>query len=377
MKKHFPFIVILSILAFGGISVSAQCNPNTASPIKCSYYNEGYQDGENDARNNRNSDYRRYKNKYNRNYEDFFRNGYQAGYDSFRPGTRWTNSQRSAYDSGYTIGQNDRRRSNQNRSNESNGSQYDQNIGQYFQQGYADGFSDRPRQYDVPVIGVTPTYPPVYPPIYPPNPGGGVNGSATWSGRVDDRANIILRGNTIYAENVSGNLTQTTYQNVNGALPRRAATINVRRTDGRGNVAVFQQPSNFNNFTAIVQIYDSKSGSDNYKIDITWTAQANVEEPYSPGRVTWRGRVDQTVNIIISGGDVQSVDTAGTGLSNVNFKLTGYLAYRPGSVNVRRENGRGTVSILQQPSRNNDYTAIVQIFDPKSGADNYEVEISW
>ncbi|MBK9213987.1 MAG: hypothetical protein IPM59_00035 [Chloracidobacterium sp.] len=74
---------------------------------------------------------------------------------------------------------------------------------------------------------------------------------------------------------------------------------------------------------------------------------------------------------------MQSQDTAGTGLSNVRFDINGYLARRPGSVTVRRRDGRGTVNILQQPSWENDFTAIVQIFDPNGGADDYDVDINW
>jgi len=375
MKKYILFSFILCIVAFSGISVSAQCDPSYGSQIKCSYYNEGYNDGANDARSNRNSDYRRYRNKYESRYEADFRNGYNAGYDSVRgSGDRWTLSQRSAYDSGYTIGQSDRRSGGQTRSNESNSARYDQNIGLYFQQGYFDGFNNRQRQYDVPINGV--------PPVFPPFPGGGggggggTAGSASWSGRVDDRANVIIRGNQVYAENVSGTGVQTTYQNVNGNL-RRASTINVQKREGRGSISVIQQPNRSNNFTGIVQIYDPKSGYGNYRLDITWAGGINVDEPYQSGSVRWRGRVDQTVNIIIDGSDVQSQDMSGGGLSNVNFNINGYLAHRGGTVSVRKRGGRGSVTVLQQPSRYNDFTAIVQVFDPQGGADNYDVEITW
>jgi hypothetical protein len=372
MKIHVLFLLVLFVLTLGVIPALAQCDPNTASPIKCSYYNEGYQDGAADARNNKSNDYKRYKNKYERLYESFYRDGYEAGYNSVRPIVRWTNSQRSAYDAGYTIGQNDRRRGNQNKSTESVGAGYDQTIGLYFQQGYVDGFNNRSRQYDVPLTGYPTT------PTYPTNQGPGTaSGTAYWNGRVDDRVNLILHGSTISAQDLSGYATQTTYQNVSGMLPRRAATVSARKTDGRGSVSVIQQPNRSNDFTAIVQVYDPKGGARDYKVEITWTAAAMVEEPYRSGSVTWRGRVDQTANIVINGSDVQTQDASGTGLSNVNFTINGYLAHRPGSVSARKRNGRGTVIILQQPTWDNDFTAIVQVFDPSGGADNYEVEISW
>lgn len=370
MKRLFILAFVMCIIAFGGISASAQCDRNTSSPIKCGYYDEGYQDGVADGTGNRNSDYRRYRNKFESQYESFYRSGYEAGFESVRPTTRWTNSQRSAYDSGYTIGQIDRRGGNQNRSAESDRGQYDQNIGLYFQQGYYDGFNNRPRQYDVP-LGTDPNY--------PPNPGGGVgSGTASWSGRVDERANLVIRGSSMTVETLSGKSAQTTYQTVNGVLPRgRPSTLTARKNSGRGDFAVIQNPNRSNDYTAIVQIYDARNGADNYAIEISWAPAANTEEPYRSGRVKWRGRVDQTANIVISGSDVKTQDASGTGLSNVNYSLSGYLARRPGTVIARKTDGRGTVTVLQQPSWDNDFTAIVQVFDPNGGSDNYEVEITW
>ena len=39
--------------------------------------------------------------------------------------------------------------------------------------------------------------------------------------------------------------------------------------------------------------------------------------------------------------------------------------------------GRGDIFIEQQPSRENDFTAIVRIKDPKGGASDYEFELQW
>lgn len=38
---------------------------------------------------------------------------------------------------------------------------------------------------------------------------------------------------------------------------------------------------------------------------------------------------------------------------------------------------RGEVCVLQQPTRDNDYTAVVEIRDPKGEARDYEIEVSW
>lgn len=378
MKNHFLFLFILGVIAFGGIEVAAQCDPSSLSPIRCSYYNEGYLDGASDAQSGRGNDYRRYRSKYNRTYENNFRDGYDAGYNSagYDGGSsaRWTTSQRNAYNAGYNIGVTDRRSGGSSRRAETYGG-YDQNIGQYFQLGYRDAFENRPRTYDQPLGGGT-----IYPPI-DPGTGGGFN-TATWGGRVDDRANIIIRGGSIRSEDASGTGLQVAYQNINGSLGRRATTVSARRTGGRGSVIVIQQPSRFNDFTAIVQVVDTRGGADDYRVEISWTGGGFgggpiVDDPYRSGSVRWSGRVDQTASIIISGGDVETRDESGTGVSNVNFNITGVLVRRSGSVTVRKRNGRGTVRVLQQPSRDNDFTAIVQIFDPGSGADNYELDINW
>src|SRR5258706_12249680 len=95
MKRPIFFFFMFGVIVFGGISVSAQCDPASASPIKCSYYNEGYQDGISDAQANRLSDYRRYRSKFEREYEDFYRDGYNAGFNS--GGRRPTPKRRDEY----------------------------------------------------------------------------------------------------------------------------------------------------------------------------------------------------------------------------------------------------------------------------------------
>lgn len=380
MKKHILFLFILCTIGAASASVSAQQCPRIWSQIQCSYYNQGYADGADDAVSARSNNYRRYNTRYTREFELMFRNGYEAGYTSPRPGNndggRWSFSQRSAYDSGYTIGQNDRRRPNQTRSSESMG--YDPSIGAYFQQGYSDGFYNRRRQYDVPVGGGGVIDPPI-------GGGGGANGTAQWRGRVDDRGNIYLRGNYMYTENVNGNIMQTAYQNVNGSLPQRNVTVTARKTGGRGSVVVLQQPARNNNFTTIIQVYDSNSGADNYGVDISWSGNGGGSgggfgggnDAYQRGRVTWRGRVDQAVNVQVNGSNVETTDISGTGLSSVDYNIEGYLAQRPAIVTVRKRSGRGAVSVLEQPSRRNGFTAIIRIFDAGGGMDNYDIEISW
>lgn len=376
IKKLLFATILGGLIVFSSQAAFAQfvqCDRSNHTPIQCGYYEEGYQDGEKDARANQRSDYRRYRNKLDNRYETFYSQGYDAGFNSVNPSVRWDSTQRDIYDRGYRDGNNDKRR-NQSRSPERNQQLYNREYLAFYQKGYYDGYDGNQKQYDTD-LGGNPT------PL--PTPGGGRGGRGTntgtlnWSGRVDNRVNIIIQGDNVRNEDVTGSGFQAGTQNLNGVLPRRPATVSVIKRNGRGNAFVLQQPTRDNNYTAIVQVSDDKSGADNYRLDISWTAGGNTIEPYQTGRVTWRGRVDQTVNISIAGSDVDTQDIATGRLSNVNFNINGYLARRVGTVSVRKTRGRGTVSVVEQPNENNDYTAVIQVFDPDRGDDDYEFEVNW
>ena len=245
-----------------------------------------------------------------------------------------------------------------------------------------DGYEGIPRRYDFP-IGQYPGNPgnpgnPGFPgnPGNPGFPGGTVNGTATWSGRVDKTANIIISGNTIRAVDVSNTGLTTTQQYVNGSLPRRASTVTVRREDGRGTVRVLEQPNSRNNYQAVIRIEDPRGGADNYRIEVSWQS-SNAIEPYQRGSVSWSGRVDHRVYLYISGRDVFPQVIEGSAVQNARFNFTGALARRPGNVTVRKRDGRGEVRVFQQPSASNDYMAVIEIYDDKGGADNYRIDVSW
>jgi hypothetical protein len=306
MKPIIYLLALISVLFVFSAESFAQCDRGVQRPIKCGYYDEGYEDGMNDARSSRGNDYRRYRNKLDTQYESFYRSGYDAGFAAAGP--------------------------------------------------------------------VNPPY---------PGPGGGSgrnsSGTATWSGRVDNVVQLTLQGNNLRAQDMTNSGMTTTNQNVNGYLPRRPVTVTANKFGGRGNVRVIQQPNRNNGFTAIVEISDPKGGADNYRVDINWESagRSGGEEPYQSGRVTWRGRVDNTANITISGSSVTSEATAGQPLVGETFSINGYLASRPGTVTVRKIKGRGNVSVLQQPNWENEFTAVIQISDGGGGADDYQLEISW
>lgn len=95
------------------------------------------------------------------------------------------------------------------------------------------------------------------------------------------------------------------------------------------------------------------------------------------GSVIWRGTVDRETNLVIRGQDIEARVLSGQTYNNGTFNFTSPLPTRRVTVAAVKRSGRGTVRVLQQPNRSNDFTAIVQVFDEGGGARDYEVEISW
>ena len=97
----------------------------------------------------------------------------------------------------------------------------------------------------------------------------------------------------------------------------------------------------------------------------------------SRGRMTWKGRVDDDIRITIRGGTADVETIGGTPYYNATQSFTASLPPRRVNVSLQVRKSRGEVFIEQQPSRENDYAAVVRIRDPKGGASDYEFELSW
>lgn len=95
------------------------------------------------------------------------------------------------------------------------------------------------------------------------------------------------------------------------------------------------------------------------------------------GRVTWRGTVDDEVQLTISGSNVETRTISGSEFRNETFNFTSPLPNRNVTVEVNKKKGRGDARVLQQPTRSNNYTAVIQILDKKGSNDRYELDIYW
>src|SRR6476619_3226843 len=143
---------------------------------------------------------------------------------------------------------------------------------------------------------------------------------------------------------------------------------NLARSIERGNV---QRTNWYNIQRSMTDIsrelnYNSPGGGDQ-----------NPPDTGRGGRMTWRGRVDDDVRIRIRGGSADVETIGGTPYSDSQPNFFNSLPNRRVTVRLTAKRGRGEIFIEQQPSRENDFTAVVRIRDTRGGASDYEFELQW
>ena len=95
------------------------------------------------------------------------------------------------------------------------------------------------------------------------------------------------------------------------------------------------------------------------------------------GRMTWKGRVDDDVRITIRGGIADVETLGGTPYSDAQPDFAASLPPRRVTVRLNIRRARGQVYIEQQPSRDNNFAAVIRIKDSRGGASDYEFELTW
>lgn len=96
------------------------------------------------------------------------------------------------------------------------------------------------------------------------------------------------------------------------------------------------------------------------------------------GTMRWRGRVDDEVYISIRDQTAEVRTIGGNEYFDATYNFSSPMPRRRGvNVQVSKIKGRGDLRIIQQPSRDNNFTTVVQILDKKGGPDTYEFELRW
>ena len=105
---------------------------------------------------------------------------------------------------------------------------------------------------------------------------------------------------------------------------------------------------------------------------------ADAQSQETVGKVFWRGMVDDKVHLVIRGDKLEHRTVSGAAQQDGVFSFTASLPEQPVTVSVTRVEGRSKkVSVVQQPTAENDFTAIVEVYDQGGGAREYRLEISW
>jgi hypothetical protein len=214
-----------------------------------------------------------------------------------------------------------------------------------------------------------------------------------WAGRVDGEVRVFMRGNDVWTQDVNGRQNRRSQARVARALPALPGQVRVQLVDGRGDVRVIQQPNSRNNYTAVVTIRDDGRRADRYRLVAYWQPVGRVGGRWGDrdrdddgrydrgdidGMLRWSGAVDDEVEIRIQGRNVDTRTLSGNGARDVRANINGRaLPRRDLQLRVRERQGRGTVTVVQQPGQYNGYTAVIRVRDRQGGFGYYDFDVSW
>jgi hypothetical protein len=231
--------------------------------------------------------------------------------------------------------------------------------------------------------------------------GTSAGGNARWSGDVDGEVFVLLRGRQLFNTAVRGRAVSGQQFDVMTPLPRRPVTVTLQDIQGRGQVELVEQPDQNNNFTAKVRIVDPQNGSGQYSFTLGWdesNAGYNNSRDYSSGggiltpngaysnapaysngasSVRWAGQVDGRIRISFRGNQAYAQRISGGEIAGQQVNFGSSLPRRATDVAVNKLRGRGDVNVVERPSAQNNYAAVVEIDDRDSGSDVYEFELNW
>jgi hypothetical protein len=100
---------------------------------------------------------------------------------------------------------------------------------------------------------------------------------------VDNRAEVRMRGDQIFVRTLEGAKGRDEGSECSQPLPYNSVReFQIRQTAGRSRVALAQEPSRMNNYTAMISIDDTQGGGDNYAFEVTWRAEADIATAPAP-----------------------------------------------------------------------------------------------
>jgi hypothetical protein len=245
-----------------------------------------------------------------------------------------------------------------------------------------------------------------------------------WNGRVDREKQITMRGSNLRTFDVGQTEPRQERGRAFSALPRQDGEVTVQVMNGRGTVDVIEQPSAQNGYATTIRIQDPQGGADNYRVVAYWQPYSNGEYigrnnngrargrdrdrdrddiyrgrdngGYNNGRnnggvnngqygqygnqtaLHWSGNVDDELEIRIQNGQVNYRTVRGAQPTSIRADAGNLnMTRNGGTLNVVQNQGRGSVSVIQQPSQWNGYTTVIRIKDPQGGYGFYDFNLIW
>lgn len=201
-----------------------------------------------------------------------------------------------------------------------------------------------------------------------------------WSGRVEDEVIVSCAVDRCTSAAVRGAAVMREHFKMARPLPQRDVAVRLENVDGRGEVRLVEQPTERNGYTARVQIRDPQAGAGEYAFALTWKPVSAADEEFARAErgLLWSGRVEGTVRVTVHGGGAISEVLNGPPVSTERAvferPLPARSDLRPA---IRKRQGRGTVEIIEYPTKDNGFQLVFEIRDSGGGSDMYEVEVSW
>lgn len=248
-----------------------------------------------------------------------------------------------------------------------------------------------------------------------------------WNGRVDREVQIVMRGGNVWTNDIGRSEPGRARSRALSVLPSQQGEVAVQVLAGRGDVDVIQQPTSRNDFTTIVRVRDPRGGADNYRLVAYWQGYSNGDVwgrdrgvgrgrdqggrdgvyrggndnddddrgqqrgsngrqrgrdgngqygNYGQSALHWTGNVDGELEIRIQNGRVDYRTLSGKEPVNVRADRGNLdLGRSDVRVSVSQNQGRGSVTVMQQPSSWNGYTTVIRVSDPQSGYGYYDFDL--
>lgn len=208
-----------------------------------------------------------------------------------------------------------------------------------------------------------------------------------WEGKVDGSDYIIVKDNNVTIKHIEAKKIRDMHYKFYSYLPHKSQNVELFVLRGRGKVKIVEQPSYFNRYSVKILIEDPQGGDYKYKIGLKWNEgtrrsiyEKNSNKKYEnekKGVIRWRGRVDGVVELRFRRDYVTSGVIRGRKIKGAKVTFFKKMPKEKIKVHLNKISGRGSIEILQQPTKYNDYSVVVRIIDPQRGAGYYEFELYW